>query len=339
MPNSRILVEYELTSLGVFDGTDELKFSHPNLPATITLREKKVDLEDEYATLSAYVILEADSLEDGSNRSEEILSEFIHSLKFATSFDLQIARKLKVIDWTEGVEERTSWLIHKFVGDDRPYKVLTQDIVETVQVLASDDIPPAVRRAIRWFSLAVSAKYMDEQFQCFWFAIEILAQVVKPTEKVNDACAKCREPLYCAHCDEHPKHRPYPKQAIHFIFGKVIADKPDEAFEMCSDVRNRLMHGESLEEIELATGLDFPEIVDRIGHVALRALRSVIRITLESAGKNVRLHLLETNTFCQIVGTVQANMVYTCNNPENPTIGEWPEPEIKIDRQVGRSEI
>ncbi|MCX7195349.1 MAG: hypothetical protein NTV37_05545, partial [Proteobacteria bacterium] len=76
MPNSRILVEYELTSLGVFDGTDELKFSHPNLPATITLREKKVDLEDEYATLSAYVILEADSLEDGSSRSEEILSEF-----------------------------------------------------------------------------------------------------------------------------------------------------------------------------------------------------------------------------------------------------------------------
>ncbi len=55
----RFLVEYELKSLGTFNGIDELGFLHPRLPANITLREKRVDLNDEYAILSAYVVLEA----------------------------------------------------------------------------------------------------------------------------------------------------------------------------------------------------------------------------------------------------------------------------------------
>ena len=90
MPNPKFLVEFELTSIGVFEDADELEFSHPHLPVTITLREKEVDLNEEYAIIAAYVVLEADSLEDGSDQSEEILSDFLHSLKLVTSLDLQI---------------------------------------------------------------------------------------------------------------------------------------------------------------------------------------------------------------------------------------------------------
>jgi hypothetical protein len=320
----RFLVEYELRSLGVFDKTNELEFAHPRLPAKITLREKRIDLNEEYAILGAYVVLDAQSLEEISEVSEGILSEFVHALKLATSLDLQVYRKLKVIEWSEGLAERNCWFIEKFVGDDRPYKVLSQELMKTVELLTSEDIPPAVRRAIRWFSLAVSAKYMDEQFQCFWFSIEILAQFVKPSDKVPDICAKCRQPLYCEHCDEHPTHRPYPKQAIQFVFSKVVADRPDEAFNLCNEVRNRLMHGDSLEEIVGSTGVEFPRIVDNIGQVAWRALRSVIRITLKNLGRDARVEFLQTSTFCQIVGVVRANAVYTPTDPANPTIGEWP---------------
>ena len=328
----RFLVEYELKSLGTFNGIDELGFLHPRLPANITLREKRVDLNDEYAILSAYVVLEAGSLKESSEQSESILSEFVHALKLATSLDLQIDRKLKVIEWAEGLAERNCWFIEKFVGDDRPYKVLSPELMKTVELLTSDDVPPALRRAIRWFSLAVSAKYMDEQFQCFWFAIEILAQFVKPSDKVPDPCAKCHQPLYCKHCDEHPTHRPYPKQAIQFVFSKVVSDKPKESFDMCNEVRNRLMHGDSLEEIEASTGIEFPKIVDNIGQVAWRALRSIIRIKLASVGKDTRVEFMQTNTFCQIIGVVHAHAVYTPPDPANPRIGEWPEPTIEIQR-------
>lgn len=329
---SRFLVEYELKSIGTFDGAEKLEFSHPEKAATITLREKRVDLNDEYAVLSAYVVLDASSLEGAADESEGLLSEFVHAMKLATSLDLRIDKKLKVIEWEHGLAERKFLFLEKFVGDNRPYRLLSQNLVETAEVLTSDQIPPALRRAIRWFSLAISANYMDEQFQCFWFVLEILAQHVKTADKVPDACAKCRHPLYCEKCKEHTTHRPYPKQAIQFVFSKVISDKPNEAFDLCNDVRNRLMHGDSLEEIEGTKGIEFQKIVDNLGHAAWRALRTVLSVEIAKAGNTARLELLQTNTFCPMVGIAHVKGVYTSPDPANPRFGEWPEPIIEIQR-------
>lgn len=139
---SRFLVEYELKSIGTFDGAEKLEFSHPEKAATITLREKRVDLNDEYAVLSAYVVLDASSLEGAADESEGLLSEFVHAMKLATSLDLRIDKKLKVIEWEHGLAERKFLFLEKFVGDNRPYRLLSQNLVETAEVLTSDQIPP-----------------------------------------------------------------------------------------------------------------------------------------------------------------------------------------------------
>lgn len=329
----RVLIEYELQSVGTFVTPDDLEFSHPRSDLKITLREKDVSLEGEFATLSAFVVLEANSMEEGVDEALPALSEFVHALKLTTSLDLQIHRRVRAVDWTIGVENRTLWEYKSFVGDDRPYKLLTPGLVQTAELLTSEFLPPILRRAIRWFSLAVSARYMDEQFQCFWFSLELLAQHVKPTGKVPDACAMCRQPLYCANCRDHPRHRPYPKQSIQYIFGKVITDKPEEAFDLTNEIRNRLMHGESIEDIEESLGLEFHEIVDRIGQTAWRALVSVIRITLESQGIDAQVEFLQCSTFSHITGIVRANMIYTSPNPECPIFGEWPETNLEVVRR------
>ena len=108
---------------------------------------------------------------------------------------------------------------------------------------------------------------------------------------------------------------------------------------MCNEVRNRLMHGDSLEEIETSSGIEFPKIVDNIGQVAWWALRSVIRIELASMGKETCVEFLQTNTFCQIIGVVHTLAVYTPHDPANPRIGEWPEPTIEIQRSSNNGGI
>lgn len=321
----RYLVEYEINSHGILDGGKQADFHHPRKPVSIHIIEKSVNLNNEYAVLTAYLLFEAESLNDAHARSDGVLSDFIDTLTFATSMDFQIHRKLKIIDWSVGTVERTCWVFTKAIGDDRPYKVINSELIETLQIISSLELEPAIRRALRWFSIGVSAKFMDEQFQSFWFVVEILAQVVKPTEKIHDKCAVCGNHLYCEGCKAHPKHKPYAKQAIKSLFGKVISDRPDDAFNICNDVRNRLLHGNTIESIEQSTGKEFDEHVDGIGRVAWYSLRNMLKILLSQAQPGFKLHFLETTTFCEMVGQVRAIVTYTSERPDDPRFGEWPD--------------
>lgn len=131
----KCLIEYEIEAHGIFDGVRFLQFKHPRKDVTIELREKFIDLNKEDVLLSAYLIFDAASFEEASEAGDGIVSEFIDTLTFVTSMNFRISKKLRVIDWSPGVKERKMWVISQFPGDERPYKVLSGEVIKTVEVL------------------------------------------------------------------------------------------------------------------------------------------------------------------------------------------------------------
>ena len=330
MTEKRYLVEYEIESHGILDSIDSVTFCHPKRDVTIELRHKSVEPGQYFAVLSAYLVFEAKSLEEAQNNSDEILTEFIDMLTFITNMNFRIGDKLRIVDWTLGIEERECLILNKFPGDERPYPVINQPLLDSIQLLLSGNMPAELRRSLKWFSSGVSARFMDEQFQCFWFVVEILAQVVKPTTKVNDICPTCKEPLYCHKCEKSPTHRPYPKQSIAYLFSKVVRGDEGKAFEVCDQVRNSLMHGDDIDLIELETNTEFSKHIDLIGKVAWHALLHVLKSSLPATEETHQLNYLETKTYCKYVMHLATHVTFKSGKSNSPQIEELPKFNVEM---------
>ena len=125
---------------------------------------------------------------------------------------------------------------------------------------------------MRWYRLGVTHRVPDDQFQCFWFALELVASATRSTEKVPDRCPHCRSPLLCETCQTHPKHRPYQKQAIRALISAVDKTCDESTLALLEKTRNSLMHGATLREIEEQLPAPHESIVDTLGKIAFRAL-------------------------------------------------------------------
>jgi len=128
---------------------------------------------------------------------------------------------------------------------------------------------------MRWYRLGVNATVPDDQFMNFWFALEIVAEFQKSSEKVSDKCAVCGSPLYCGWCKGHSTHKPYPRQAIRALLKSVDENCDDAVVKRLDRARNGLMHGSTLEEIEEAGDPSAPpheHVVNVLGHLVWRSL-------------------------------------------------------------------
>jgi hypothetical protein len=158
------------------------------------------------------------------------------------------------------------------IGHEDPHPVLDEQITHTADHLLQHDIPPALRRAMRWYRIGISAPMPDDQFQYFWFALELIAISKESTEKVNDRCPTCRSPLYCETCNTHPLHWPYEKQKIRALIQAVDKECNEAKLEMLEKARNTLMHGGTLREIEEKLPQPHEEVVDILGKIVFFAL-------------------------------------------------------------------
>jgi hypothetical protein len=327
------LVEYEIKSHAILEqSSDSLKFQHPTKNVSIEIRNKKVTSDSYEAILSAYVVLESDSFETVEEESLDHLKEFIDMLTLSTNMHFSIGNLLRIADWSPGIEERKGIIFKKFPGDDRPYAILDNTLLETIEILASSNITSRLRRAMRWFSNGVSATYLEDKFQCFWFVVEILSQEVKPTEKVNDSCAICKKPLYCQHCDTYPTHKPYPKQAIEHLFSLFVNDDNGNTFNMLNEFRNALMHGDRIEKVEKRLNLEFSKQVDLLGKIAWISILNILRKTISKNSKNTRLGLIETNTYCEHEMQMKINITFKSKDLDNPCISEIPKLNVERTR-------
>jgi hypothetical protein len=269
----RCIANYEIESeISVVSDDIRLKLQHPK--EKFQARIKNIVRKD-YSTpflLSLQIIFEAPSLEEARDVAQDKLVECLNMLAFATSAGVRRHRIRQIVDCTpaSGMRECLVWA--DSVGHEDPTPFLDENIMASIERLLQFDPPPAVRRALRWYRIGIDESVPEDQFQYFWFALEILAEHQKAPEKVTDRCPRCKSPLYCENCKKHPTHRPYARQAIRALVQAVEETHDEETLEALEKARNALMHGATLKEIEDKLPKPGEDIVDVLGRILFKAL-------------------------------------------------------------------
>lgn len=293
----RWLMKFEIEGqLGVELGIQRLVYRHPAGTYEVHLENLHMEHGCEAPLLAAYVIFDADTLEDAESAGNRHVRSFVDFLPFTTGYRFRIKRELCLFDWTKGIAKRRGIRFQHFSDPLLPQLVLSHQHVLTLERLLLSDTDPDLMRALHWFASGVSAELQDEQFELFWFALEIMAQRTRNRDKVPDLCAACHQPLYCPNCQKVSTHRPYPSQAISQLFASHISDKSQLAYEWASAMRHALLHGDEIARVEKETGHTLAWFVDLVGNVAWKSLYSALG---EKIGmpESERLYFIQTNTF------------------------------------------
>lgn len=269
----RCQAHYEIESeMSVVSDDLVLKLQHPNGHFQARIRNI---LRDDYSKpflLSLQLTFEAPNLNEANDIASEKLSEFLNIFAFVTGAGVRRYRTKHIVDCTplSGMRECLVWA--DSVGHENPEPFLDERIIASMETLLRFHSPAAVQRALRWYRIGIRDGVPEDQFQYFWFALEILAEHQKASEKVADKCPRCRTPLYCEACKTNPTHRPYAKQAIRALIQTVDKTLSDETIEALDTARNGLMHGATLEEIEKELPSSDTHIVDVLGKILFMAL-------------------------------------------------------------------
>lgn len=260
------------SELAVSEPDQQLRLHHQSGEFELRIANIASSAENEAHNLSVYLIFDAPNLATAKDIALQHIIEAMNALTMVTGFRFEYVRLIKVIDWTPGVSTRQARVFETFDPDAYPQRILNHEYLESVAKILSLKLQPEAKRAMRWFRLGVGGESADEIFQFFWFALEITASLLKPTEKVNDRCSTCHGPLYCEKCDEYPTHRPYPKQAIRALVEKIVRSHDRDVFADLDTARNALMHGLDLIDVETELGVNSGYLVDILGNVTREAL-------------------------------------------------------------------
>ncbi len=331
MDSKKYLLDFEVEAHACLkEELEKITSFHPDGEYEVHISNLSVNSGTDRPLLSVQIIIPGEDIEEVKEPGTTKLKEYLHYLTFATNMSFRIHKLIRIIDWTPGLKERRCLQFERFPGSELPYPLLEEELFRSIETLQKSNISTAFKRALKWFANGVSSEYLDDQFQYFWYVIELLAQIHKESGKVNDLCPKCRKPLYCEECETHPAHKPYPKQAIRQLIDKIVRDNPQEFFDVTNEIRNSLMHGDSIEEIEKARRIELSNIVDSLGSVAWVAILNTFRGSLNKDSEAERLNLLQTNMYSHQVLVVAAHLVVYSSNPDEPVLSEFARPELSL---------
>lgn len=198
------LADFEVEShLSVSNEGEKLIFNHPDGLYEIHIRNSTKTTVDDFPLLSVQVIFEAEDISQTKDISKQYLELFLNSLAFVTNHKFTTHNLLRIVDWTPGLEMRECYQFKSFKEVDGPSPFLEIAYLDTLRVLLKGNISQSLQRALKWFSRGISSTSIDDQFQCFWFVIELLADALKPNDKIPDKCPKCQKALFCNNCTRH----------------------------------------------------------------------------------------------------------------------------------------
>ncbi len=337
---SRWMVEFEVESeVSLADGYPSVTFNDPRKRYSIQLRDFRRDPGQHRPSILANVIFESDldgkieNLKKIKEMGTIFLKEFLATLSLVTKLKHEIIECRKVVDWRLGLPERLVQVYKTFPIADIPIPGLTDKSIESAEYFAQREISPKIENAVRWFWRGANCTHLDDQFQCFWFSLETLSSHLKPKDKVPSPCPKCKGALFCQQCNEAPLHKPFPKQAIESLLKKNYAKKPDQkTIEQLFEIRNRLMHGEFIEEIESDLKISMQNINDHLGNFIWVGIVSAFKYSQES---KVTLDLFDPSTFSkfQEVAGVTAILGNGALDPLN--LDPTKVPNVQLERVVG----
>lgn len=224
--------------------------------------------------LSVHIYFDAEALDEAADTADYHLATCLNMLAFTTGSGFRKHRIRQIVDAepsSQGAMRDIRMWGDRIEYDD-PQPFLDDEHATTIERLLEFNIPPAIRRALRWYRLGINATALDDQFTYFWFALEIVAEFQKPATKVNDKCPHCQSALYCEKCETHPQHRPYAKQAIRALLKDADEGCDDATVALLDKTRNSLMHGATLKEIEGSLPDPHESVIDTLGRLLWKSL-------------------------------------------------------------------
>lgn len=246
-------------------------------PFEIELRNAKFDKNNHIPGLIAVVVAQAENLDQVVTSFRTLLAHQLDILSFSTHSTFEIVQCMRAMEWEPYKKTRAFKVLNTFDPLYPPIPQLNSVYANTVQAISNGKPADYVIRAMRCFRYGVLDKQPEDQFQNFWLAIEVIAEGRKPTERVPIDCPKCRKALYCASCEVHPDRRPMARQAIRQLINDIVPKKQaHEVDRVFGIVRNKLLHGSSLDTIEAEVKIPISNIVNKAGWVAWHAILSAM---------------------------------------------------------------
>lgn len=286
--------------------------------------------------LSAHVILHDDDPKHAADDAQVLLRRFLDMLAIVTCAYYRVERRILVVDWSPRLDNREFLLFSNFPNPNVPFRGIRQGHLDSVHKLTENEVPHSIQLASHWWALGASAPIPNEQFQFFWYALEILAEHTKPSSKIASKCPICSSELFCPTCNKAPLHRPYPKEAIKILVENHVKGEQQQFFELIDKARNGLLHGDDPKEIERRLDVKWSKLSDSLGKTTWAALRSVL-VTNAAAkiDEPETLAFNETNTFTHYTAgiTTRGSMSANHADPANPQIEEF-HPGIQINMIV-----
>lgn len=295
MPRWLMKIEVE-GHLGIVPEQEWLVYRHPRGDYEVHIRNHVMDPGCERPSLTAFFLYTAETMEAAESAGVEHARTFGDFLSFSTGARFRMGDPLCLYDWTDGKSMREGVVFHYAPDPELPQLVLDGEHAETVMALLGGDDDTELMRALHWFSVGVAADAPDEQFQLFWFSIEILARRGKSNQQVEDKCAVCRQPLYCPACEKTSTHRPFPAQAVEQLFARHVSGDHEKVHAAASKMRHALMHADDIRQAEADGGIDLGRLVDAVGNIAWAALLTELRKKIQPPPSG-GLSLIQPSTF------------------------------------------
>jgi hypothetical protein len=262
----------------------ELRVTLPDSELSIQ-NAGKDDLPNE--ALAAQIILHADTIAGAEEIANARIREILDVLSFTTSHVFRISRRRFLMDWTPDIEIREQYAYGQDKFDDRWPDLLSEHLVTLAELEALGSIQQ-LRTPLRWFAAGIRAQVAEDQFQYFWFVLELIAEITKERDRVTDKCQRCHGNLFCPSCNSVSEHRPFPKQAIEALLTRldVSKDWQRDLFR----IRNGIMHGRTRSEIEedirkYLPDFEIADAVDFIWQAAFTALFNALKVPQNQFGR------------------------------------------------------
>lgn len=318
----QFIAQFDLTS-DVSMPNDPAKYSirSPDDDFSLVVRDVLLKKGKKLVTFRCNMEFKSESLEHAQQDCINKLLGVLDIMSLVSHAKFRFDRLHKIFDWTPDKTMRAGLIFIYDPPESAPDWRLNQEFFETANLLQHATIDDPLSSALRWFRLGVIADTVQEQFQNFWFALELLAELKKSTNKVHDSCPNCNKPLYCEACDTYPMHRPYPKQAIESIW-QEFAPQESELFQIVEKTRNNLLHGISVKDIENSLGVPLHQMVDPLGQLTWKGLISALIAVLPKDKRPRDLKCSVANTFVKwdLTATVNISAVIPLGPNGTPDI-------------------
>lgn len=285
------------------------------------------------ATLAARLAFDhTEMMDTARDRANERMAEALNALVFATNRRFEVRELRRILDMTPGKVERDALIFHTSPIGDCMEPALTSEFTDSAsRILAMRSSDSAQSAAMRWYRLGIGESSFEQQFNYFWFALEIVSQALKSTEKRYSQCPHCRGKLYCEACKTYPMHRPYPGEAIRDTVQLVHPSDGAAVFETLQKVRHTLMHGDRIESIASKLPCTPQQAVDKLAQVTWSAIGSMFDKPDPAAEKDLVLGYPETVVRGSVIARV--HMITTLKpgaDPNNPRLEDFAEPEFTM---------